>query len=159
MSPVGKLLIVEDEPEIRELLTETLADSVEEIQTANDGLEALEKIRKNKFDAILSDINMPRMDGMSFLRQLRVEGILTPFVVLTGHGDKKTAIEALRLNAFDFLDKPWKVEEVKDVITRAIELGLQYNEWTSDPDLVEGLQNIRTENATEAIYRLKKSQT
>jgi len=151
----GKLLIVDDETDIREVLVDSFRGTDLEVYTASNGEEALKLAQQHRFDTILSDLNMPVMDGMTFLRQLRKAQNLTPFVVLTGHGDKQAAIEALKLNAFDFLEKPWELEALKDVIAKAIELGQQYNQWNSDEDLVSGLQDIRKDNADEAIMRMK----
>ena len=155
MNPTGKLLIVDDEIEIIELLTNVLKASVKEIHTAKNGQEALEKLKTEHFDAVLSDINMPKMDGLNLLKQIRNEGIQIPFVILTAHGDKKLAIEALKLLAYDFLEKPWEDEELITSINRAIRLGRQFECWNVDPEFSDLLKEVRDDNAREAIYRLK----
>lgn len=155
MSKNGKLLIVDDEKDITEVLAETLSEIVAEIHCACNGQEALEKVSQHRFDAILSDLNMPVMPGMDFLRNLRKAGNLTPFVVLTGHGEKKAAIEALKLSAYDFLDKPWDDAELMAIIAKAIELGQQYNLWSQEEDLINDLEGMKSKNADKAILRMK----
>ena len=155
----AKLLIVDDEPDIREILKETMG-SIEdlplEIETAEDGQQALEKIRVTKYDAVLSDIRMPRMDGMELLTKIRGEGIFVPFVILTGHGDKALTVEALQKGAMDFLDKPWKVEVLEVTIKKAIEVGQELNRWGHQSAEAADIDNIRSENSVEAIERLTK---
>jgi DNA-binding NtrC family response regulator len=151
----GKILIVDDEVDITEVLSEVLSETALEIQTAHNGKEALDKIHSEQFDAVLSDLNMPVMPGMELLRTLRKEGCYVPFVVLTGHGEKKAAIEALKLSAYDFLDKPWNDDQIISIMAKAIELGQQYNLWCHDQELVSGLDGINAENAEAAIIRMK----
>ncbi len=98
-----------------------------QISHASNGKEALELTTKQTFDAILTDINMPIMNGIEFLKSLRANGNETPVVILTGHYDKELVIQALRLGAFEFLDKPWSEENLADVIGRALELGAELN--------------------------------
>jgi DNA-binding NtrC family response regulator len=158
MTAKRTLLIVDDESDIVEMLQDLLQDVADEIHTASNGEEALAKVHSHKFDAILSDINMPKMNGLSFLRKLREENIFCPFIILTAHGDKQAAIEALKLSAFDFLEKPWRQAELCAIVEKAIELGQQYNYWESDEaELVEGLQEVKQRNTEAALYRLKKA--
>jgi DNA-binding NtrC family response regulator len=123
MSKQDRLLIVDDEADIREVLRESLASHVDLIFEASNGLEALERLKTNSVHAILSDVNMPKMTGLELLKTLRARGDETPFIVLTGFGEKKMVVEALRLGAFDFLDKPWKETDIIDVVERAIAAG------------------------------------
>jgi YesN/AraC family two-component response regulator len=125
VSKQDRLLIVDDEPDIREILRESLASHIDMIFEAANGEEALEKLKTVSVHAILSDVNMPKMSGLELLKQLRAQGDSTPFIVLTGFGDKKMVIDALRLGAFDFLDKPWTETDIIDVVERAIQLGLK----------------------------------
>lgn len=134
--PKAKLLIVDDEPGITLILGELLKHEAE-IHVANNGKEALPKILTESYDAVLSDINMPVMNGFDLLAQIRHNGIETPFVFLTGYGDKDKTLEALRLGATDFLDKPVDPETVIDVMVKAIKLGQAIKE---------------TEKETEKLY-------
>lgn len=114
-----RILIVDDEKDIRDLLSDQLSELKVEIVTAADGLEALELIRTQKFNAILCDVTMPRMTGIELLKTIRKEGNHTPFVILTGYASN-TAAEALSLGAFDFLQKPWDEYGLMMVMRKAI---------------------------------------
>ena len=117
------LLIVDDEPGLVNVLTQLMEDHAMEIHVASNGKEALEKIKTGAYDAVLSDINMPEMSGLELLARVRQTSLETPFVFLTGFGDKEKTIEALRLGATDFLDKPFDPEIVINVLRKALELG------------------------------------
>jgi YesN/AraC family two-component response regulator len=129
-----ELLIVEDEEEILDLLLIFMGDlrvSVDgvsrtvRVTPARNGKEALDLISKNWYDAILSDIHMPVMDGLDLLANLRGLGKEIPLVFLTGFGDKEHAVRALRLGCFDFLEKPFDVGRLRDVVHRATEVGFR----------------------------------
>ncbi len=119
------ILVVEDEPEIQKLIAMGLEELGAKILSAFNGKQALEILRNNEIDAILSDIRMPQMDGIQLLKEIRALEIEIPFVVLTGNGDKECAVEALRLGALDFIDKPFNEEELVEVMGKAVELGYQ----------------------------------
>ena len=128
----GRLLIVDDEFELRELIELQLQPMVKAtgctIELAEDGADALAKVKLEPFDAIISDITMPKMSGLELLFQLREMGSDVPFVLLTGYGDKSKAVEALRLGAFDFLEKPWESEKLIETLTRALNHGIGLRE-------------------------------
>jgi len=157
MDKRGRLLIVDDETDIREILRESLSDHVDLIFDAGNGEEALEKLKTVSVHAILSDINMPKMNGLEFLRNLRKMGKSTPFIVLTGFGDKQMAIEALRLGAFDFLEKPWKETDIIDVVDRAVELGKNIEHFGDEEAKEVGLDTVREETAAHSIKRLERA--
>ncbi len=121
------LLIAEDEPDLREQLVELLSTFGYPILTANDGKEMLDKASdpSNNILAILSDIKMPVMTGLDVLRELRQKEVETPIVFLTGFSSKDLVVEALRLGAMDFLEKPFDYNELKKVFGLAVEIGLQ----------------------------------
>lgn len=127
-----ELLIVEDESEIQDLIESVATEqnvSIEgvvhqvRVTKAKDGQEAFDLIQRHWFDAVLSDIKMPRMDGLELLANIRGLGKEVPVVFLTAFGDKEHAVRALRLGCFDFLDKPIKFDRLRDVIHRALENG------------------------------------
>lgn len=115
-----KLLIVDDEADIRELLAEQLSVLKVEIVTADDGQDALVKLKEHQFNVILSDLKMTKMSGMQLLKEVRAAKVNIPFIILTGHGDSATAAEALKLGAYDFLQKPWDEYGLMNVIRRAL---------------------------------------
>ena len=129
-----ELLIVEDEEEILDLLFEILGDlrvsvdgvaHVVRLTRARNGKQALDLVSKNWYDAILSDIHMPVMDGLDLLANLRGLGKEIPLVFLTGFGDKEQAVRALRLGCFDFLDKPFDTVRLRAVVHRAAQIGFR----------------------------------
>jgi len=124
MKAWGRLLIVDDESGIVEVLKKILNEKAGEIETASNGAEALDKIKARGFDAVLSDIHMPVMDGLELLARVRALQVQTPFVFLSGYGDQEKTRRALRLGATDFLDKPFDPQVLIDVVGKALELGL-----------------------------------
>lgn len=122
-----RILVVDDEAPLREVLVEILQDQGFECIPASNGVEAYDLLIKsnsdNPIDAIISDINMPKMDGLIFLEKIREKGFDTPFVILTGYGDKERVKRALVLGAFNFLEKPFNEEEFMATMTSAAELG------------------------------------
>jgi len=103
-----KILIIEDEEPIRRVLKRILSDECPDykIFEAIDGSVAIEKLSKDKFDLAVCDIKMPKMDGMEVLKKVNHKKISVPFIMLTGHGNVETAVSAMKLGAFDFIQKP-----------------------------------------------------
>jgi len=103
-----KILIIEDEEPIRRVLLKILTeeDSVFVLSEAADGKQGIKLINDEEFDLILCDIKMPKMDGLEVLEQAKKSGILTPFIMLTGHGNVETAVHAMKVGAYDFIPKP-----------------------------------------------------
>lgn len=118
--PHGCLLIVDDEEDIRDILPDILKPIAKSIKTAANGKEAVALVKAGGIDAILSDINMPVMDGLEMLHSIRELGMETPVVFITGYADKDTAIEALRLGATDFLEKPFENNKVIEVASKVL---------------------------------------
>ena len=107
-----KVLIVDDERAIRYSLKEILEMENYEVETAENGLEGLQKAGKEKFDAIFCDIKMPEMDGTEMLSKIIEEGIETPVVMISGHADITTAVECIKKGAFDFIEKPLDLNRI-----------------------------------------------
>jgi len=101
-----KILIVDDERAIRRTLKEILEYEKYDIDEAEDGEIGLEKIEKNNYDVIILDIKMPKKDGIEVLTEMQQKGIDTPVIVLSGHGNIETAVEAVKKGAFDYIPKP-----------------------------------------------------
>lgn len=153
-----KLLIVDDEPEIREVLKQKAELLNIDCQEANHGLEALQLLEKNEFDAILSDFNMPVMTGMELLQQMRNRGLQIPFVVITAFGDQKLVVQALKLGAFDFIEKPFELDHVFKIVESALELGAEINHWRMEPTVLETLNSLYNENTQSAISEIERVQ-
>jgi len=101
-----RVLIVDDEKSIRETLIEILEYEKYSVDQAADGKEAWAMLEKNKYDVVLCDIRMPKMDGMELLEKVMTEGSQIPFVMISAHGTIETAVEATKKGAFDFIQKP-----------------------------------------------------
>jgi len=116
-----RVLVVDDERPTRLLMEKELPRAGCVIGTAESGEEALEKVQAQEFDVILLNLKMPGIGGMEALRRIRDSGSSAEVVVLTGHPDVATAIEAMKLGAYDYLTKPFKLAEVEVVLRRAAE--------------------------------------
>jgi DNA-binding NtrC family response regulator len=109
---MSKILIIDDEQAIRHALREILEYESFNVTEAEDGPGALKLIEKEAFDVIFCDIKMPRMDGMEVLSKLKEKGLETPVIMITGHGNVETAVEALKKGAYDFIQKPLDLNRI-----------------------------------------------
>ncbi|MCB0513128.1 MAG: sigma-54-dependent Fis family transcriptional regulator, partial [Bacteroidetes bacterium] len=101
-----KILIVDDEKAIRRTLRDILEYEKYEIDEAEDGEIGVQKIEKGNYDVVILDVKMPKKDGIEVLAELQKKGIDTPVIVLSGHGNIETAVEAVKKGAFDYIPKP-----------------------------------------------------
>jgi DNA-binding NtrC family response regulator len=116
-----RVLVVDDERPTRLLMEKELPRAGYLVTTAESGEEALEKVRAQDFDVILLDLKMPGIGGMEALRRIRDSGASGEVVILTGHPDVDSAIEAMKRGAYDYLTKPFKLFELEEVLRRAAE--------------------------------------
>lgn len=120
----GRLLIIDDEAELREVLVTLLEDRILEIVEASNGMEGIEILACQEFDAILSDEKMPKKNGLEVLKWIREQGLQTPFIIHSGYRHKEMVSEASRLGVFAFIDKPWDESKLIQTVCDAIEVGL-----------------------------------
>ena len=116
-----QVLVVDDEKPTRVLMERELPQSGCAVVTVENGEEALELLSRQEFDVVLLDLKMPGLGGVETLRRLRSSGVTAEVVVLTGHPDVDTAVEAMKLGAYDYLTKPFRLSEVEIVLRRAAE--------------------------------------
>ena len=116
-----KILIIDDEKSIRNTLKEILAYEGYDVSEAQDGIEGIKLAEKDKFDIILSDIKMPKMDGIEVLEKLQEITPETPVVMISGHGNIETAVEAIRKGAFDYISKPLDLNRMLVTIRNAMD--------------------------------------
>ena len=118
-----RILLIEDEEPIRRVLVRILSEESAsyEIIQAEDGREGLSKLSISIFDLVLCDIKMPKMDGIEVLQAAKKTGIHVPFIMLTGHGNIETAVEAMKLGAYDFISKPPDLNRLLTAVNHAIE--------------------------------------
>jgi len=117
----ASVLVVDDEASIRDSLRMVLEYESYRVEEASGGAEALARIGDRRPDAVLLDIKMPEMDGLTVLGKLRERGYDMPVLVISGHGDISTAVEAIRLGAYDFFEKPLQRERVLLSLGNAID--------------------------------------
>lgn len=117
----GKILVVEDEKSMREVLKILLEGENYEVLTASDGLEGLSYITKDIFDLVISDIKMPRVDGFELLKKIKEISPTTLVIMITAFGTTEAAIEAMKLGAYDYIHKPFKIDEIRLIVKKAIE--------------------------------------
>ena len=125
-----RILIIEDEEPIRRVLVRILSEENRqyEITEAIDGKKGFDLLQKGTFDLVLCDIKMPNMDGIEVLQKANSKIISTPFIMLTGHGNVETAVEAMKLGAYDFISKPPDLNRLLTSVRHALENKLLRNE-------------------------------
>ncbi len=117
----NSILIVDDEKNIRLTLSQALETPEVETDTAADGEKALAKLKVKEFDLILLDLKMPGMDGMEVLRQVRELRPDIRVIILTAYGTIESAVEAMKLGAVDFIQKPFSPDEIRGLVSRVID--------------------------------------
>jgi len=118
---MAKILVIDDERSIRNTLKEVLEYENHEIDTAVDGPEGIEMFGKNKYEVVLCDIKMPNMDGIEVLEKLIEMPGNAPIVMISGHGNIDTAVEAIKKGAFDYIEKPLDLNRLLITIRNALE--------------------------------------
>lgn len=120
---MSKILIIEDEEPIRRVLVRILKDedSSFEIHEASDGKKGLDLIKNDSYDLVLCDIKMPKVDGIELLQRTRKTNSTVPFIMLTGHGNIETAVESMKLGAYDFISKPPDLNRLINSVRNALE--------------------------------------
>ena len=120
---MSKILIVEDESSIRRVLVKILSEENDSynVEEAEDGLEAIEKIKNDDYDLVLCDIKMPKMDGVEVLEAAKKIKPEVPIVMISGHGDLETAINTMRLGAFDYISKPPDLNRLLNTVRNALD--------------------------------------
>jgi DNA-binding NtrC family response regulator len=113
------VLLVDDEPGVLFTLTELLTERGHKVATAKNGVEALTKL--DDAEAVLTDLSMPKMDGLELMAQIAARDPSLPVILLTAHGSEKVAVAAMKQGAYDYLTKPFDIDEVALVIERALE--------------------------------------
>lgn len=116
---MAKILIIDDEKSIRRALREILEFEDFEVDEAENGKEGLEKATKQYYDIIFCDIKMPQMDGMEVLDAFQKEKVSSPVIMISGHGNIETAVEAIKKGAFDFIEKPLDLNRILVTIRNA----------------------------------------
>jgi len=117
----ARVLIVDDEPSIRRTLKEILEFEKYVVDEAGDGLECLVKLKRAQYDVVVMDIKMPKMDGMDALERIQLLAPDTPVVMISGHANIDTAVDAVKKGAFDFISKPPDLNRMLITLRNAME--------------------------------------
>jgi two-component system, NtrC family, nitrogen regulation response regulator NtrX len=125
---MATILIIDDEKAIRKTLTEILSFEGYKIEEAADGEEGLKKFKEKTFDAVLCDIKMPKIDGIDFLQKAVEINADVPIIMISGHGNIETAVEAVKKGAYDFIQKPPDLNRLLITIRNAMERNTLVNE-------------------------------
>jgi two-component system, NtrC family, nitrogen regulation response regulator NtrX len=123
INKMSKILIIEDEASIRRVLTKILSEENDtyQVEEAEDGIQGYEKIKNTDYDLVLCDIKMPKMDGEELLEAVKKIKPEIPIVMISGHGDMETAINTMRLGAFDYISKPPDLNRLLNTVRNALD--------------------------------------
>ncbi len=115
-----KILVVDDDPEILEIISDVLQDGGYEVESAINGRVAIEALEYNFYDLVITDLNMPEVDGMGVLKHIVAKFPDTLCIILTGYGTIKGSVEAIKMGAFDYVAKPLKSDEILMIVEKAL---------------------------------------
>ena len=117
----SRILLVDDEKDFVEMLTLRLQEIGEEVLQAYSGQESLEKLKETEIDVVILDVKMPGMDGIETLQEIKKRHPLVEVIMLTGHGTIETAVQGMKLGAYDFLIKPADFDDLTTKLKKARE--------------------------------------
>ena len=137
-----KVLIADDEASITAGLSAILSDEGYDVDVANDGQKALERLTAERYGVILADLKMPKLDGLSLLKEMQTTNIPTECIIITGAGTVETAVDAMRQGAYDYIEKPLtaeKLNRLKALLPKAID---KYNVQQKNRELSSKLEGM-----------------
>ncbi|MEZ5316016.1 MAG: response regulator [Vicinamibacterales bacterium] len=114
-----RVLVVDDEESVRELVAKTLTNAMYEVETATDGAAAVARLRDHQYDLLITDLKMPGMDGLSVIREARRSSMDLPIIIITGYSTEASAIEAINLGVCGYLTKPFRLPKIVSEVDRA----------------------------------------
>jgi two-component system nitrogen regulation response regulator NtrX len=153
---MSKILIIDDERSIRRALREILEFENFEVHEAENGKEGLEKIQSTTYDIIFCDIKMPLMDGMEVLDEIQKAKIDVPVIMISGHGNIETAVDAIKKGAFDFIEKPLDLNRILVTIRNAKDRLFLVEETKSLKSTVKKFKGSSIIGETEGIVKIKE---
>ena len=118
---MNKILVVDDEQSMRDFLAIMLKKEGYEVVAAENGKDALKAVQAEIFDLVITDAKMPYIDGLEVLRTVKEVSPETVVIMITAYASTETAVEAMKLGAYDYMTKPFKVDEIKLIIQKALE--------------------------------------
>jgi DNA-binding NtrC family response regulator len=138
----GKILVADDEKQITTGLSAILADEGYEVDVADDGQRALDRLSADGYGVVLADLKMPKIDGIALLKEMRARGLPTEFIMITGQGSTELAIEAIRHGAADYIEKPLNSERLAKLKAQLPKLLEQYAVQRKNRELSARLENL-----------------
>jgi DNA-binding NtrC family response regulator len=154
---MNKILIVDDELNMRLVLSAMLKKEGYEVASASDGREALQILKSSKIAVVVTDLKMPDIDGMELLNHISEQHPEIPVIMITAHGTVATAVEALKKGALDYITKPFDIDELKNVISKAMKTRtLKESELFLPPEEIERTGIIGTSKSTLEIFEAIK---
>jgi DNA-binding NtrC family response regulator len=153
---MGKILIIDDEKSIRRALKEILEFEDFEVDEAEDGKEGLKKATNAYYDIIFCDIKMPQMDGMEVLDAFQKEKVESPVIMISGHGNIETAVEAIKKGAFDFIEKPLDLNRILVTIRNAKDKSSLVEETKTLKKTVQRFKGSSIIGDTDQIVEIKE---
>ena len=151
-----KILIIEDEDAIRRVLTKIILNEDDKmiVDEAGDGLEGYDLLQKSDYDLVLCDIKMPKMDGVEVLEKVQILKPEIPFIMISGHGELETAVETMRLGAYDYISKPPDLNRLLNAIRNALDKKKLIVENKRLKKKVD--KNFEMIGASESMLRIKE---
>ncbi|MDA0334448.1 MAG: DNA-binding response regulator [bacterium] len=129
----GPILVVDDDEALRRLCTRVLAARGYEVHTACDGEEAVRKVQSHAYRVVLLDLKMPGMDGIECLKQMKARGCRADVVMITGYGNVPTAVEAMKVGARDFIEKPFRPQDLHAMLEDILQRQSRDAQLSTDP--------------------------
>ena len=157
MNSKASILLVDDEPNIIEILEIMLRDEGMEVHKASSAREALDLLHSNPVDAVISDIRMPDMSGVELLKEARQLSPDTVFILMTAYASTETAIDALQHGAYDYVTKPFKMEELRNIVRHSLEKKALKNEVAALTNEIEAQQGQKLFQALHRSQLVGKS--
>lgn len=153
---MSKILIIDDERSIRRALREILEFEKFEIEEAENGKDGLEKAKNENFDVIFCDIKMPVMDGMEVLNELSKANIDVPVIMISGHGNIETAVDAIKKGAFDFIEKPLDLNRILVTVRNACDRVTLVEETKVLKTTIKRVKGSSIIGETDSILKIKE---
>ena len=123
IKPLGRILVVDDHAAARESIAYVLSHAGYDVLRLASAVEALPRLQEESFDVVITDLQMPGMDGLEFIRQIQLGRLRVEMLIVTAHATIASAVAAMRYGAFDYLEKPFDVNQLEALVARAVERG------------------------------------
>tara|TARA_Y100000385_G_C13059792_1_gene623807 strand:+ start:654 stop:1811 length:1158 start_codon:yes stop_codon:yes gene_type:complete len=153
---VRKILIIDDQKAIRNTLKEILEYEKYNVDLAEDGIIGLQMCIENNYDLIFCDIKMPNLDGIEFLKKLILKKNESPVIMISGHGDIETAVQTLKIGAYDYIEKPLDLNRVLSSVKNAFDKRLLKKENSSLKKKIKDISNSEIIGESDLIKTIKK---